>query len=306
MLGLQHFSFEAVWSPLTLMVYVIIGAAYLLLTGPYRTIFPDSEPVSWQRKTLFISGLFLFYFAQTGPLEILAHLMFSAHMIAMTVSYIIAPPLLLLGTPAWMWRPVLKLRIVKPLKIFTHPIISIGLFNGLFSFYHFPAILDYVMVHYTLHTILYAVLFVTSLLMWWPIVCPVPEYNRLSELQKMAYIFIAGFLLTPACALIIFAPDSLYQTYSNPEVWAVALAYCVPGDPSSFLAAFQGPGFFSSLSPVDHQQIGGISMKLIQEVLYISILGWVFYHWFRKEKKRNETQDDEAAILEWKRRMNQV
>jgi len=306
MLGLSNFSFEQIWSPITLLVYIIIAAAYLLITGPYRTAFAHTEPLGWRRKALFLIGLFLFYLAQSGPLEVLAHLMFSAHMIAMTVSYIIAPPLLILGTPAWIWRRFLSWRIMRPFRRLAHPIFTIGLFNGLFSLYHLPAILDYVMVNYTVHTALYAVLFISSLAMWWPIVCPVPEYNRLSELRKMAYIFVAGFLLTPACALIIFAPTSLYETYTNPAVWSIALAYCIPGDPAAFLEAFQGPSFFTSMTPVDHQQIGGISMKLIQEILYISILGWVFMHWFRREKQHDQKQDDEAVIMEWRKRMNQV
>lgn len=306
MLGLDSFTFTELWKPMELLIYIIIAAAYILLTGPYRTLFANSEAISWKRQAMFLIGLFLFYLAQSGPLELLAHLMFSAHMIAMTVSYIIVPPLLILGIPAWMWRKVMGWRILKPFKRLMHPVLTIGLFNGLFSFYHFPAVLDYVMVNYTLHDILYAVLLIASLMMWWPIVCPVPEANKLSNLQKMAYIFISGFLLTPACALIIFSPSGLYATYSDPSVWAVALAYCIPGDPSAFLAAFEGPGNFTSMSEVDHQQIGGISMKLIQEILYISILAMVFREWFRNEKKRNLEQDDEAAIMEWRNRMNQA
>lgn len=306
MLGLDSFTFEELWDPLKLLVYVIIAAVYILLTGPYRDLFQDSEPLDWRRKLMFLSGLFLFYLAQTGPLEVLAHIMFSAHMIAMTISYIIVPPLIILGIPAWMWRRFLKLRILRPFRFFAHPILSIGLFNGLFSFYHFPAVLDYVMLNFTIHKLLYAVLFITSLLMWWPIVCPVPEYNRMSEVRKMAYIFLAGFLLTPACALIIFSPEPLYETYTNPEVWAQALTYCVPGDPARFLEMFEGPWYFTSLSQVDHQQIGGITMKLIQEALYISILGWIFFHWFRREKQRDQNLSDEEVIMEWRKRMNQI
>jgi len=306
MFGLNNFSFAELWSPVVLFIYVIIAAAYLLITGPYRKLFTDTEPISWGRRLMFLLGLFLFYFAQSGPLEVLAHILFSAHMIAMTVSYIIAPPLLISGIPAWVWRRFLELKFLRPFKFLARPVVSIILFNGLFSLYHMPVILDYVMQNFTVHRILYAVLFLTSILMWWPLMCPVPERNRMSELQKMAYIIIAGVLLTPACALIIFAPSSLYETYSNPLVWATALTYCIPGNPEMFLEMFEGPGYFTKLTPVDHQQIGGISMKLIQEILYISILAWVFRQWFTKERKREAEQDDEAVILEWRRRMKQV
>lgn len=306
MLGLDKFTFAEIWSPISLLIYVIIAAAYILITGPYQSMLTDAEPTTWRRKSLFLVGLFLFYFAQAGPLDLLAHLVFSAHMIAMTVSYIIAPPLLILGIPAWIWRKLLSLRFLKPLKFMTHPVVSILLFNGLFSIYHMPAILDYVMVNFEIHILLYIVLFITSMLMWWPIVCPVPEWDRMGELRKMAYIFIAGFLLTPACALIIFSPTSLYETYTNPAVWAVALQYCIPGDPAKFLELYEGPQNFTRFTQIQHQQIGGISMKLIQEFLYISILAWVFRNWFRKERARNQEMDEEAVIMEWRKRMNQA
>lgn len=305
MFGLDSFTFAQLWKPLELMIYIVIAAVYLLITGPYREIFAGSQPVTWQRKVLFLCGLFIIYLAHSGPLEVLAHIMFSAHMIAMTVSYIIAPPLLILGIPAWIWRPFLNLRILRYFKFLTHPVVSLLLFNGLFSFYHMPAILDFVMAEFTIHRILYVLLFITSMLMWWPMVCP-DEYRRLSELQKMAYIILSGVLLTPACAMIIFSPTSLYGTYTDPLLWATALTFCIPGDPTAFLEAFEGPGYFTSLSPIEHQQIGGITMKLIQEFLYISILGWVFFHWFKREKKKNMEQSDEEAILEWRKRMNQA
>lgn len=305
MFGLDNFSFEQLWSPLELLVYVVIAAIYLLLTGPYRTLFKDSQPVSWQKKSMFLLGLAIIYFAQSGPLLVLAHLMFSAHMVAMTVSYILAPPLLILGIPAWIWRPALNLRFFKALRFFSHPVLSLILFNGLFSFYHIPAILDFVMVNFTLYRLLNVLLFVTSLLMWWPMVCPEP-FRKLSELQKMGYIFIAGVLLTPACAIIIFSPTSLYMTFTDPVLWATALTYCIPGDPAVLLEMFEGPWYFTELTPVNHQQIGGATMKLIQEFLYISILTWVFFQWFKREKRKESQKSDEAAIMEWQKRMNQV
>ena len=35
MLGLQYFSFDDLWSPLILALFLIIAAAYLVLVGPF-------------------------------------------------------------------------------------------------------------------------------------------------------------------------------------------------------------------------------------------------------------------------------
>ena len=39
MFGLDSFTFAQLWKPLELMIYIVIAAVYLLITGPYREIF---------------------------------------------------------------------------------------------------------------------------------------------------------------------------------------------------------------------------------------------------------------------------
>lgn len=107
------------------------------------------------------------------------------------------------------------------------------------------------------------VLTFTAFAMWWNVTCPVPEYNRLSELQKMGYIFASGVLITPACALMIFADELVYNSYGN----------------SQLILPF--------LAPVDDQQAGGVIMKLMQEIIYGSALWYIFVHWFRKDREND-------------------
>lgn len=169
-----------------------------------------------------------------------------------------------------------------------NPIITLLLFNMLFSIYHVPFVHDYVMTHFSVHRLYYSVLLITSFMMWWQIACPVPEWNRLTDLKRMAYVFANGILLTPACALIIFATTPLYAIYNDPNVWVTAMGYCVTGDPSRLLDTFSGPQFFNLMGVVEDQQLGGIVMKLVQEFMYGFILAYIFKQWF----KREQTEDD--------------
>ena len=59
--------------------------------------------------------------------------------------------------------------------------------------------------------------------MWWPIIAPIPELDRLSPLQKMTYLFADSILLTPACALIIFAGSLMYKSFPYTDVPASLL-----------------------------------------------------------------------------------
>src|SRR5690606_32699431 len=139
------------------------------------------------------------------------------------LSYLIVPPLFLLCAPAFIWRLLFAAPFWRKLRWLMHPLISLVLFNGLFSLYHVPRVHDFIMTNYTVHTIYYFVLLITSFMMWWQIVSPLPEWPRLADVRKMGYIFANGVLLTPACALIIFAPAPIYSIYSDPQIWADAM-----------------------------------------------------------------------------------
>lgn len=239
----KYFSPYDVWSPLFLVSSVLVIILYLGITGPYRRVFAQVDPVPVPKKLMFISGVLLLYLAQGGPLNIMSHMMLTFHMLMMAITYIIVPPLILLGIPAWLWKYLLDRKPLRLLKGLMHPILMAVLFNALFSFYHVPAIHDYVMTHYAVHVVYYIVLFIASMIMWWPIVVPVPEWVILSDVKKMGYIFLNGMLITPACALIIFASEPLYATYVDKETWILAMGYCLTGDPSKLLAALTALNF---------------------------------------------------------------
>ncbi|MDF2722152.1 MAG: cytochrome c oxidase assembly factor CtaG [Paenibacillus sp.] len=293
MLGLQYFSFVDLWNPWQIVLTVLIGAVYLTLTGPKRTWFANSAPVSVGKKTLFLIGLVVFYFAHSGPLNLLGHLMFSAHMTAMTLAYLVAPPLMLMGIPQWMVASLTARKIgAGVFKAMTQPLIAVFSFNLLFSMYHLPAIHDYVMTHYTVHTIFFYGLLVTAFMMWWPVIAPTSGVNGLSELKKMGYIFANGVLITPACALIIFADSSVFATYSDPVMWAKAMGYCVPANSQFLLDSFNGPQFFAIFDPQEDQQLGGVIMKIMQEITYGAALAYTFFSWYARERKKDDADSE--------------
>jgi len=284
MFGLQYFSFEDQWSPLFFFFMAAIVILYFYLIGPWKEKHAPTAPkVNWKQKTMFVAAAIMFYLALGGPLDLLGHLSFTFHMTSMSMSYLIAPPLFLLSVPEFIWRRAFQARFWSKLKFFMNPIFTLLAFNVLFSIYHVPLVHDYVMTNFTVHRLYYVVLLITSLMMWWQIASPVPEWAKLADVKKMAYIFANGLLLTPACALIIFAETPLYAIYNDPDVWVKAMGYCVAGDPSFLLEKFAGPEFFNIMKPLEDQQTGGVIMKLVQEVMYGAILAYVFKKWYKRE-----------------------
>lgn len=263
---ISMFGFIALWSPILLISSIFIILLYLFLTRN-----------SWIRKFFFISGISLFYIFLGSPIDLLAHLIFSFHMIQMAGIYFVAIPFILIGL---LENNPSEIQFEK-----LNPLISIGFFNILFSMYHLPIIFDYIMVHHFVHKIVHSLLVISCFLMWYPLL-----NNYWNPIKKIGYIFANGILLTPACALIIFTDKILYSVYTDPISWSKMMLLCVPTGIFHSLA-LEGPYFFKWITPLDDQRLGGVLMKIVQEIILGGFIGYVFFTGFKKEQKIDKIED---------------
>lgn len=283
------FGFQALWSPYFLAALLLVLFVYFILMIPFRSRFQYGEPLSNQQGILFVISVFLLYAIKGSPLDLMAHLLFSVHMIQMAVLVLVIPPLFIASIPLWVWRFLLKQKGFRLFfTIFTKPLIALLVFNGLFSFYHVPYIFDHVMQNGWLHAGYSTVLFISATFMWWPLVNKLPETRNLNGIKKVGYIFADGILLTPACALIIFANTPLYATYADPKTWGVMMSLCV-GTSTFTNLKLSGPEMFSSMNLIYDQQLGGVLMKIIQEIIYGIVLARVFFEWYKKDQEESES-----------------
>lgn len=281
-LDLQIFGFRALWSPYFLISLMIIGIIYFLVTVTYRNKFGEvSKPTITQMINFYI-GLLLLYVVKGAPIDLLSHIMLSAHMVQMVILYLIIPILFIRGLPHWLMESFIELPIVKPLfRFFTHPMIALVLFNFLFAIYHIPAIFDFSKSSQLAHISITALLFILALCMWWPIVTPLEKYDRLNPLLKMIYLVASIFIVSIACALIIFAKEPLFDAYSAEGAWIKSLSLCVPLDVLNGISGhLSGAELFSPLSTLEDQQLGGILMMFLQQFIYGIIIARIFFGWF--------------------------
>ncbi|OKO94038.1 CtaG protein [Geobacillus proteiniphilus] len=291
--SLQMFGPVALWSPFFLLVLAAVALLYIGITGPWRQRFGLGDAVSGKQKAYFLTGIVLLYICKGSPVDLMGHLTFTAHMVQMAVLYLIVPQCFILGIPAPLYERAFRIAAVRRVfRLLTKPIVALLLFNGLFSLYHVPFIFDAVKMNMWLHAFVTSVIFVAAFCMWWPLVNKLPDWQTLSGLKKMGYIFADGMLLTPACALIIFTDTPLYATYTDPKAWMTALALCVPQGTLASLD-LTGPQMFLSMSPLHDQQLGGVLMKIIQEIVYGTMLFFIFTEWYRKEREKEPSMDME-------------
>ncbi|SFM00516.1 putative membrane protein [Gracilibacillus orientalis] len=275
--NLQIFGFRALWSPYYVLFILSLAALYYLFFINRK----DDKKADIKQISFFYSGLILLYIIKGSPVDLLSHIMFTSHMIQMALYYLLFPILIIKGIPVWVWKKVFDSIVIGPiLRLLTKPLIALLLFNGLFSIYHIPVVFDYAKANEFAHASITLTLLVAAFIVWWPIFTPIKKMDTMSPLLKLGYIAANGILITPACALIIFATSSIYTTYSATGGWIQALALCVPGDVLSGLS-LSGPEMFSPLGILEDQQLGGIVMKITQEIIYGVILARIFFPWFR-------------------------
>lgn len=284
-LDIQIFGFRALWSPYFLTFIIALAVTYFLITGPMRHKFGKGLPKpTILQQVFFYLAMLLLYAVKGAPIDLLSHIMMSAHMTQMAILYFVIPIFIIRGIPEWILRSLVDLPIVKPIfSLFTKPIIALAIFNCFFAMYHIPMIFDFTKSNQPVHIAVTLFLFITAIFMWWPIVTPLKEHNTLQPLLKMGYLLVSIFVVAIACALIIFASAPLFAAYSSQGDWIQSLSLCVPPDVLNGISGdLSGPEMFSPLSALEDQQLGGVIMMYLQEFVYGIILTWIFFSWFTK------------------------
>lgn len=296
---LSIFGFRALWSPYFMIFVLLLIAGYFYITITKRGNAPERESLKPKQAVLFIVAMLLLYLTKGSPVDLMAHIMFTFHMFQMAFLYLIIPPILIVSIPNWVWKELIQSKYFNPVfKFMTKPLIALLVFNGIFSIYHIPVVMDAVKMNIFVHAGYTILLFVLAMFLWWPLTNKLEGAYQLHGLKKVGYVLAAGILLLPACGMIIFAPTAIYATYTDGEMWMKAMALCVPSSTLSGLAGSGlSPELFTNVAPRVDQQLGGVLMKVIQEIVLGYMLVKVFFAWYEKEQKEGE-EINKAALLQ--------
>lgn len=284
-LDIQIFGNVGLWSPYFASFVILLGVGYFIITGPIGKKFNGYEPVTTQNTVYFCISLIMLYIAKGSPIDLLSHIMLSMHMAQLALLFLVFPIFLIKGIPVWLWKKVINLPVIKPIfNVLSNPIFALISFNLLFSVYHMPAVFDLSKTSQVAHTSITVIVLFAAIMMWWNIVAPIKERDKLIPLVKIGYIFANAALITPACVLIIFASEPLFAAYSSDGAWMQAMSLCVPGDVLQGIGtSLSGAEMFSPLSTIDDQQLGGIIMQTLSTIVYATMIGRIFFTWFKEE-----------------------
>lgn len=256
---------------------IVIEGIYLFALTRMHDRSPLSRPLSENSVLLFTLGVLVIYISVGTPLDDLAdHYLLSAHMLQHLLLSMVAPPLLLLGLPGWLLRPLVVRAPVMPVAyVLTRPLVAFGLFNLALLFLHLPSAIAQELAHeHTLHLAAHVLLIATGMLMWWPVLGSLDELPRLSYGHQLIYLFVQSFVPTVLSAFIILSGTTFYAVYATmPRLWG--------------------------LSAVDDQRIGGVIMKLGGGVVLWLVGTVIFFIWFDKEQREEPAIPAPPAALAW-------
>lgn len=310
--SISIFGFWANWTPFFFIGVVCVIVLYLLICGKWYKDIPGGRPLKKSEAILFSVLMLTIYLLEGGPIYLLSHIIFSFHMLQMAIMFLIVVPMLFYAIPEYIVKYVEGLPVInKIVSLFTKPILAIILFNGLFSVYHLPIVLDTLKQDATLHSLYTILLFISAWFMWHPIFNRhISEEQQMSNIKKILYIFFIGVLLTPSCGLIIFSNNAMYDTYTSGKAWMGAMALCVPPDTLNSVvqgSGISGPEYFTNFTPLEDQQTGGVIMKVMQEIVFGIYLYIIFIKWYRYERKNEQqiTDDSLRKLKEQKALYNQ-
>ena len=75
------------------------------------------------------------------------------------------------------------------------------------------------MAHFGIH----AALFLTAILMWWPVVAPIPDLPGAGAVQKMGYLFLQSLVPTIPASFLTLGDKPLYPIYETlPRLWGIS------------------------------------------------------------------------------------
>jgi putative membrane protein len=203
------------------LLIVFLAAAYLYMVkviGPKAVA--EGQPVVTRRHWVSFGGaMFLLWLASDWPMHDVAEgYLYSVHMLQhMILSYFV-PPLALLATPTWLMRVLIgNGRLYSTVKWFARPVTAAVIFNASVMIIHIPGLVNVSVANPLIHYLLHVMVVTASLLMWMPVLGPLPEL-RMGPLATSIYLFLQSVVPTVPAGWLVFAEGVVYAPYGEQTV----------------------------------------------------------------------------------------
>ena len=249
------------------LLALFLGGGYLYLLSAWG---PRHAPAhlrrtgyaTRQQKVLYGLGVVVFFVGTAWPIhDIGEDFLYSFHMVQHMLYQFIAAPLLLLGVPAWLYRAILSTpRRLNVARTLTRAGYALVLVNAWVAVAHTVGFVELSVNNGLFHLATHVLWVVVGVLMWWPVLSPLPEVPHYSYFGRMAYLFSHSIVPTVPASFLTFSRQAFYPSYVD------------------------APRVFASIDPVTDLQIAGLLMKIGGGLLLWSVIAILFFRWAAEDR----------------------
>ena len=249
--------------PLQLLGVAVVALAYWRRA---RTLATEGRPVPGWRLGCFASGLALIAAGLISPLAHMGEELLLAHMAQHLLVGDIAALLLVCGLTGPLLQPLLAIRAIDRLRILAHPLVAFPLWAASLYVWHVPALYQEALVSEPLHALQHACFVGFGVLMWMPLVGPLPQPRWFGLPAKLGYVVAVRLAGTVLGNVFMWSNEVFYPDYAAGE--------------EEF-----------GIAPLTDQGTAGVIMTIEGGLVTLGVLAWLFLRWAERDSERQRLEE---------------
>jgi cytochrome c oxidase assembly factor CtaG len=254
---------EGSFEPLQLLPVAVVAALY---AGRARSLARRGKPVPPWRQVSFASGTVLIVVALVSPLAALDDELVWVHMAQHLVLGDLAALLIVMGLTGPLLQPLLAARGLGWLRTLVHPAVALPLWMVDLYLWHVPVLYQAATEHSAIHALQHSCFIGFGVMMWMPLVGPLPQPKWFGIPAKIGYLIGVRFVGIVLGNVFMWSNSVFYPDYAAGEAkW--------------------------HLSAVTDQSVAGVIMMVESTFVTLGVLAWLFLEWAKQDSERQRLLD---------------
>jgi len=251
------------FEPLQVAALTLAATAY---TFRSMNLAREGRRVPTWRIVCFASGLALIAIAFLSPIDHIAGELFFVHMIQHLLMGDLGALLIVLGLTGPLLQPLLQNRWLGWLRHLAHPLVALPLWAVDLYAWHLPVLQQAALAHDSIHAVQHACFIGFGVLMWMPLLGPLPQPKWFGIPAKIGYLIGVRFTGIVLGNVFMWSNSVFYPDYSGGEAsWHI--------------------------SAVTDQSIAGVIMMVEGGFVTLGVLSWLFLKWAQQDTERQRLLD---------------
>jgi putative membrane protein len=251
------------FEPLQIAALTLVATAYGFRS---LTLSREGRAVPTWRIVCFAAGLLLVAVAFLSPLDHIAAELFLVHMIQHLLMGDLGALLIVLGLTGPLLQPLLANRWLGWIRYLANPLVALPLWAVNLSLWHLTVLQQGALANDPAHALQHACFIGFGVLMWMPLVGPLPQPRWFGLPAKLGYLIGVRFVGTVLGNVFMWSNTVFYPDYAPGEAhW--------------------------NLSPLTDQSIAGVIMTVEGGFVTLGVLAWLFLVWARQDTERQRLID---------------